>query len=256
MLNYVRAEIYKLLHRPYTFIALGVMLLLEGLLVSGFVFVNSGGGHSTFANNVLMVTTLGSIGFCTCLITGDIVFAGQYKNSTLKNEVSFGLSRTRVYLGKFLAQTVLSLAYMVIMVAFYVAACWLFLYQDPEADLKAMQIIGYFLAVGIPLWIGGQAVACMCQFLINGDMAASFVYVGIVFVLEGVLEIVRALSYRSALGAVLDAILPYLPWPMLDGAKAVVGDWVYLGQAWLVGAAWVVACTAVGLYGFQKKEIK
>ena len=31
MLNYIRAEAYKLLHRPYTYIALGVLLALEAL---------------------------------------------------------------------------------------------------------------------------------------------------------------------------------------------------------------------------------
>ena len=43
---------------------------------------------------------------------------------------------------------------------------------------------------------------------------------------------------------------------MLDTAKTVGGDPVYLGQAWLVGAFWVAACTAIGLYGFHRKEIK
>lgn len=255
MLNYIRAEVYKLLRRKYTYIALGVMLALEALLVWGFVFINSGGGHSTFANNVLIITMMGSIGFCTCLLTGDIVFAGQYKNSTLKNEVSFGLSRTRVYLGKFIVQTLLSLAYMVIMVMFYVVGCWMFLYQDPEMDWKAVQIIGYFLAVGLPLWVGGQAAACMCQFLINGDLAASFVYVGMIFVSNAFIEL-AGMIIQGGVGRTLLKICKYLPRPMLDAASSVVGDWGYLGMAWLVGAFWVAACTAIGLYGFYQKEIK
>lgn len=255
MLNYIRAEVYKLLRRKYTYIALGVMLALEALLVWGFVFINSNGGHSTFANNVLIITMMGGIGFCTCLLTGDIVFAGQYKNSTLKNEVSFGLSRTRVYLGKFIVQTLLSLAYMVIMVMFYVAGCWLFLFQDPEMDWKAVQIIGYFLAVGLPLWVGGQAAACMCQFLINGDLAASFVYVGMIFASNAFIEL-TGLIIQGGVGRTLLKIYEHLPSPMLETAKSVVGDPVFLGKAWIVGLFWVAACTAIGLYGFYRKEIK
>lgn len=256
MLNYIRAEIYKLLRRKYTYIALGVMLLLEALLVGGFVFTNAGGGHTGFWDGSLLVAGMGAVGFCACMITGDVVFAGQYKNATLKNEVSFGLSRTRIYLGKFIVQTLLSIVYMVVMIVFYVGSCWLFLYQDPESDLRALQIIGYFLAVGLPLWIGGQAVACMCQFLLNGEMAASFAYVGIVFVLDGVLDILSMMNYGSRMGEVLATVKVYLPRPMLDMAVSVVGDWTFLGEAWLVGLFWVAVCTAIGLSGFYKKEIK
>ena len=255
MLNYIRAEIYKLLRRKYTYIALGVMLLLEALLVGGFVFTNAGGGHTGFWDGFLLVAGMGAVGFCACMITGDVVFAGQYKNATLKNEVSFGLSRTRIYLGKFIVQTLLSIVYMVVMIVFYVGSCWLFLYQDPESDLRALQIIGYFLAVGLPLWIGGQAVACMCQFLLNGEMAASFAYVGIVFVLDGVLDILSMMNYGSRMGEVLATVKVYLPRPMLDMAVSVVGDWTFLGEAWLVGLFWVAVCTAIGLSGFYKNSI-
>ena len=95
----------------------------------------------------------------------------------------------------------------------------------------------------------------MCLFLVNGEMASSFFYVGIVFVLEAIFDVAGLLA-GGPVGDVLLTICRYFPRNMLDGAKAVVGDWMYLGKAWLVGAFWVVVCTAIGLYGFRKKEIK
>ena len=100
MLNYIRAEIYKLLHRPYTYITLGVMLVLEGLLVAGHAFHNAHSLATPFGGAIVLITDMGIIGFCMCMITGDVVFAGQYKNATLKNEVSFGLSRTQIYIDR------------------------------------------------------------------------------------------------------------------------------------------------------------
>lgn len=259
MLNYIRAEFYKLIRRKYTYIALGVFLLLEGLLVAGFAFHNAHSFATPFGGAVTLIVDMGAIGFCVCLLTADIVFAGQYKNSTLKNEVSFGLSRARIYLGKLIAQTLLSIVYLLVMMAFFLGLCAVCLPLEFSAGFysasEALTIVGYFLAVGFPLWVGGQAVACMCQFLINGDMASSFVYVGIVFVLDGILELM-ALLIRGGVGDILLKICSYLPRPMLEGAKAVVGDWGYLGKAWIVGAFWVVVCTALGLYGFNRKEIK
>lgn len=259
MLNYIQAEVYKAFHRKYAYIALGVLLLLEGLLAAGNAFHNSHGMTTYFGECIVIITEFGVIGFCVCLLTGDIVFAGQYKNSTLKNEVSFGLSRTRIYLGKLIAQTLLSLAYLAVMMAFFIGLCAVCLPMEGPAGFyssgDALIIVGYFLAAGIPLWIGGQAAMCMCLFLVNGEMTSSFLYVGIVFVLDTFLS-VTGLLVQGGLGNLLVKVSGYFPRPMLDTAKAVVGDPVYLGQAWLVGAFWVAACTAIGLYGFHRKEIK
>lgn len=260
MFNYIRAEIYKLLHRPYTYIALGVMLALEALYASMFAFHNAHSMATPFGGAIITIVEMGVIGFCTCLLTGDIVFAGQYKNSTLKNEVSFGLSRTQIYLGKFLAQTMLSIVYLVVMMAFFLGLCAVCLPMESEsaafyATSKALTIVGYFLSVGLPLWIGAQAALCMCLFLVNGEMASSFLYVGIVFVLETFIDLAGLLIQGPVGNALLKAV-PYFPVQMLNGAKSVVGDVSYLGRAWLVGAFWVIVCTAVGLYGFNRKEIK
>ena len=259
MFNYIRAEFYKLVRRKYTYIALAVFLVLEGLLVAGFAFHNAHSYATPFGGAITLVVEMGAVGFCVCLLTADIVFAGQYKNSTLKNEVSFGLSRTRIYLGKLIAQTLLSILYLVAMMGFFLGACAIVLPLESGAAFysasEALSIVGWFLAAGLPLWIGTQAAACMCQFLINGDMAASFVYVGIVFVLEPILQIAGALT-GGRVGDVLFKICAYLPGPLLDSAKSTVGDWSYMGQTWIVGLFWLTVCTAVGLYGFNRKEIK
>ena len=258
MFNYIRAECYKLLRRKYTYVALAVMLALETLFVSMFAFHNSHSFETPFSAAVIMIVELGSIGFCACLITGDIVFGGQYKNSTLKNEVSFGLSRTRIYLGKLIAQTLLSIMYMLIMVGFFVGACAVALPHGIggfPSDTDALIIVGYFLAVGLPLWIGGQAVACMCQFLFQGEMTSSFAYVGIIFVLNTVVEI-AGLLIEGNVGEFLLKSCSYFPLPMLGAANSLVGDWNYLGKACGVGLFWLVVSTAAGMYGFNRKEIK
>ncbi len=258
MLNYIRAEVYKLLHRPYTYIALGALVALEALFASMFAFHNAHSLVTPFGAAIVAIVEMGTIGFCICLLTGDMVFAGQYKNSTLKNEVSFGLSRTRIYLGKLIAQTLLSIAYLVVMMAFFIALCAVCLPMeagDFYTAAEGLTIVGWFLAAGLPLWIGGQAVLCMCLFLVNGEMASSFLYVGIVFVLETVIGLAGLLAGGPA-GDALLTLAAYFPRNMLEGAKEVVGNMTYMGQAWLVGAFWVAVSTAAGLYGFGKKEIK
>ena len=257
MLNYIRAEFYKVFRRKYTWITLAIVLALEALLVSGWVFTNFHGNNVDVYVGVTMVAVMLSMGFCATLITGDMVFAGQYKNSTLKNEVSFGLSRTRIYLGKLIVQTILSVLYCIVMVAFYVGLCWLTLYHDPVRDGVAMQIVGYCLAVAFPLWIGVQALTCACMFLVKSELGGAFISVGIFMLLPNIIQLAALFAGAGRpLGDALMAVYSHMPTVMADCAKELVGDWAYCGKAWIVGAVWFVVFTVIGLCGFRKKEIK
>ena len=259
MLNYIRAETYKVLRRPYTYITLAVMLVLEGIFAAGFAFHNSHSFATPFGGAIVSIVEMGIIGFCMCLLTGDMVFAGQYKNSTLKNEVSFGLSRTRIYLGKLLAQTLLSVLYLVVMMGFFIAASAVTLPHSMSIyfnDAFSLVIIGYYLACGIPLWIGAQAALCMCLFLINSDMVASFSYIFLVFMLDSTIQLAGMLMGSTPAARFLLDTYYYFPNPILGAAKGSVGSLAFLGRSWLVGAVWLAVCTAIGLYGFHRKEIK
>lgn len=155
MVNYIRAEFYKVFRRRYTWITLVVLLALEALMVAGWMFTNSHGNHVDFYTGAGMLCVMLALGFYATLLTCDMVFADQYKNGTMKNEVSFGIPRTRIYLGKFLVSLAVSLLFMAVMAAFYLGLCYLALFHDPEADAVAMQMVGYCLLTALPLWVGG-----------------------------------------------------------------------------------------------------
>lgn len=271
MLNYIRAEIYKLLRRKYTYITLGVLLALEGLFAATFMFHNAHSSPSYFGEAVIYLVMLaGGIGFCISMMNGDMVFAAQYKHATLKNEVSFGLSRTRIYLGKLITLALLAMSYLVVMAAFFLGLCALALPHGTDTvltipdvvipaglagDAGALRILGWFLAAALPLWLGGLGVVCMFLFLVPSDLAVGCASLGVNLTLATIVE-VAGLLIRGPVGSMLVRISQYFPWPMLDRAPALVGNWAYLGQAWLVGAFWLALSTAIGLYGFHRKEIK
>ena len=259
MVNYLRAEFYKVFRRRYVWVTLAIVLALEGLLVSGFVFLNAHGGYEDFCTGAFVVVMTLSLGFYATLLTGDMVFAGQYKHSTLKNEVSFGLSRARIYLGKLIAQTVLSVLFCAVMLIFYLGLCWLLLYHDPETDAAILRQLGYCLAVSFPLWIGVQAMVCAMLFLIRSEVGGAFAAVGVIAVLPYGLYFVSVIVggvHGSPLGDALMAAYRHMPAIMVSQARDLVGDWAWCGRAWIVGAVWCAAFTALGLLGFRKKEIQ
>lgn len=261
MLNYIRAEFYKVFHRKYVWITLTVVLGLETLLVLGFVSLNAHGGYEDFYTGAVIVDMMLAfgLGFYATLLTGDMVFAGQYKYSTLKNEVSFGFSRARIYLGKLITQTVLSVLFCAVMLVFYLGLCWLLLYHDPETDAAILKQLGYCLAVSFPLWIGVQAMVCAMMFLIRSEMGSAFAAVGIIAVLPYAVyftAIIVGGAGGGLLSGVLMAAYDHMPTIMVSCAGDLAGDWAWCGKAWVVGAAWFAAFTAIGLCGFRKKEIK
>ena len=80
MVNYIRAEFYKVFRRRYTWITLVVLLALEALMVAGWMFTNSHGNHVDFYTGAGMLCVMLALGFYATLLTCDMVFADQYKN--------------------------------------------------------------------------------------------------------------------------------------------------------------------------------
>ena len=124
MRNYLAAECYKVFRRKYLYLTLLVVLALEGLMLWGFWFTWSNGNtQMDFYSAVIMIPMMLSIGLYATILTGDMVFSEQYKHNTLKNEVSYGLSRVRIYLGKLAVATPVALLAAGAMVAPYMAGC-------------------------------------------------------------------------------------------------------------------------------------
>ena len=120
MRNYLAAECFKTFRRKYFYIILAVCLGLEAVLLWGYWTTwKWGNSNVDFYSTAIMVPFMLSIGLYATIVTGDIVFSEQYKNNTLKNEVSYGLSRGRIYLGKLLVSTGIAVLAAVVIGIFY-----------------------------------------------------------------------------------------------------------------------------------------
>ena len=126
MRNYLAAECYKTFRRKYFYIALAVCLGLELVLLWCYWLTMSWGNTGvSFATTAVLVPLILSVGLYAPLITGDIVFSDQYKNNTLKNEVSYGVPRARIYLGKLAVTALASVIAALVMLGLYLGGCWL-----------------------------------------------------------------------------------------------------------------------------------
>lgn len=250
MLRYLRAEVYKAARRKYPYGFLLAMFLCEGLLVAGWAFTNANGNDVGFSTGAGTLAMLLQVGLYSTLLIGDIVFSEQYKFSTLKNEVSYGIPRSRIYLGKLAVECLTALVLCTLVIGFYLGLCWVFLPHDPAADAQTLRAVGYCLLVSLPLWLGALGLVNLLFFQIKNSTVASFAVVGIFLGAAPLLQLLGALVHP-----VFTALYSVMLTPPMDLAPRMVGDMALLGRAWAIGAGWFAACTLIGLVLFRDKEI-
>lgn len=257
MLNYLRAEFYKVFHRKYPYVCMLLLLACAAAMVAGWTYTNSNGNTVDFYTGGSTAVLMLSLGLYIVVLIGDMVFSDQYKHNTLKNEVSYGIPRTRIYLGKLLVEAVIGVVMAVLLVGFYELLCCLFLLpSEPEQTRIAWLIIGYCLLNALPQWLGVLAMTNLCYFLIRSNVAASFAVVGILAVPQMVISLLKAFtSFNEEAYYVFSLLESRLPQVIVENAPSVVGDWSYLAQSWILGVVWIAVSTAIGLAVFRKKEI-
>lgn len=254
MLNYVRAELYKVTHRPYSYLFLIVVVGLELLLIGGVALANVGTTfiHAYSADMLMTMLPLLSTGLYLTLIVGDMVFSDQYKHGTLKNEISFGISRSRVYLGKLMTEAIVGVILVPIVVGIYLALSLVLLPGDEDTGMM-LRLLGNALAGAIPLYLGALGVTHLFFSNIKSSMLASLLPVFLLAAGGPAMDLAANFA-PGALGAVAKVIYPVLLTTPFDKLSGDLG-WPFLLNAWAIGLTWLIVTTLLGLTLFHKKEI-
>lgn len=245
MVKYLNAELFKVRHRVYLF---GFLAVVLGGISAMFMMLKANSGPGTTAESVLWVLPLAlSVGLYLVVAISDMVFSDQYKYNTLKNEVSYGLPRFRIYFGKLIATAIMCVALCAVILAYYFSLS-VALFPQEGTLLEMMKLLGQMLLQALPLWLGGLGLYQALLFLVRGSTAATVIYVLVVGALDSVLKLLGMLM--PALAETIQKILTCL----LQTNFAVAGS-IDLPHAWLVGMVWLAVATLVGAVVFQKREI-
>lgn len=267
MLRSIHAECYKVFHRLYFQVSALLCALFAGGMVFCLYLIKTEAGGETIITMPFAVAALlfGMVmGVYLVIIGVDMVFSDQYKFNTLKNEVSFGVGRSRIYLSRWAAALlVMALLYLILVAVYSLASLILLGLPTPEEAqamygvgvgrcvLNSFRTLGLYTLAALPLWLGGMSLALACYFLISNSTMAAFGYMGILVALPAILD---------KLGAYVNPFFTQLHhltliYHMNELALGEL-DWTKTGVCWLVGLGWTVLSTAAGLVLFGRKEIK
>ena len=252
MLRSIRAEWYKAVRRPYfPILFLTCTLLTVGAVYCLYLIKTQSPGITPIG-----LSPLGMVmGLWLVAIGGDLVFSEQYKHHTLKNEVSFGIPRARIYLSRWAAVFLVMLLLYAVLVAVYTLSALLLLGldRDPSGLTSGggFLLLGYLSLAALPIWAGGLSLIMAIYFLIASANMAAICYVALVLALPPLLDTLGKhispffqLLHHLTLSYQLDLLL-----------NVQILDWALIGRCWLVGLGWTAAATALGLFCFSRREL-
>ena len=247
MLNYIKAELWKALHHRITWgmtIFLVLCTALFGFLMNSATYAELVGGVS-----VTMLTGMLVVPLLVQVMDGN-------KRATLKNEISFGLSRGRIYGGKLLAGLLLGMALCIILVAGLLVVCFPLLPHDNlEQELVSLGVLAFCLMGALPIWCGMLALCHAMAVAFPGTAVWMTAYYLVFFVGQPILAALSSLFTGGRISPLLQAILmPYtlLMPPYLSGWLT----WKYQLWCWGIGLGWGIVSTAVGALWFSRQDIR
>lgn len=250
MLDYLNAEFYKVTHRRGYLLGMLGFLFGGGALLLFLLRFATGEAQNTVEVAVGILMMALSVGIYLALMVCDLVFSDQYKLNTLKNEMSYGIPRGRVYLGKLAAAIVTAVVICLLMVAFYLVLALLFFPMEGKlTDL--LSALGKALAGVLPIWLGALGLGLMLLFATKGSTIATVIFVLLMGPLDSVLQLLE--MFVPKLFEVIEAIRPWLLGNGLNGL--IMEGTLKLSYTWPLGMAWLLATTAIGFIAFQKREI-
>lgn len=256
MLNYIFAELYKLRRKKSLFIGMAVLLALESLAFTPAFWLDD-----TPMADVLLVflDSLLPLGVFLAPVFAVLAFDNQDGHGTLKNEVVFGIPRSRAYLGKLLAGMLAGTLAAAAVVGWYLLLCALRV-GPSLADVPWGQMIIDVSSAWLT-WLAASSFAMFLLFFLRsttGAMILAYLLTSIGFPVammgagEGAAPWVK-------LAVELFYAAPYqrfwLWWATKSGQTPPI-HWAPLWHAMVVCALWVGGFTALGLACFHRREIK
>lgn len=253
MKHYLTAEWGRAVARPYFRAFLLVLLALAAGLPLLWRFGLGDMFQGSFGDSLSLLTPFFTVGLYLAVVVADEVFSDQYKNDTLKNEVSFGLPRRRIYLGKLVTAAGAGLLAAFLALLTYTALCRLLIPME-AGDWPAIQTFLFRLLGALPLWLGALALTMAAMFTFAHTLPMLAVVFGCLMVLGPTLRGMARLG-SGPLAAGADLLWRLTLSAPMDAGAAALWDPAWLGWCWGVGLLWAAGSTLTGLLLFARRDI-
>ncbi|MFR4561549.1 MAG: ABC transporter permease [Flavonifractor plautii] len=238
MKHYLTAEWGRAVARPYFRAFLLVLLALAAGLPLLWRFGLGDMFQGSFGDSLSLLTPFFTVGLYLAVVVADEVFSDQYKNDTLKNEVSFGLPRRRIYLGKLVTAAGIGLLLAFLTLLVYAVLCRVLL-PGAVGDWVQIQTFLFRLLGALPLWMGALSLTVAAMFNLAHTIPMMVVVLGCLGGLSSVLRMVMrtGVDWLARGAEMLYHLLLTAP---MDVMEVPLWSPAWLGWTWGVGPLWTL----------------
>ena len=200
MIYYIKSQLSKALKRKYTryyFFGIVAVCLLANFAMSAFRNLLYGMNDGTYGYNLIMFAKgFFWVPYYTCIFISDIVFGENYPDPRIRDKSTIGLSRTNIYLGKFITEFIMLVIYALIALIAFLVITPVFQVHDGTIDLSVMVDFAQSVLVAFPLFVVGISVGNMFFFSTKTKKKAYILYGACVIVLPRLIMLLATDSFR------------------------------------------------------------
>lgn len=259
MINYIRSEVYRnLRHKGNYLFILAAMAFVVFLNIVLWIFVKNDTSFPYATTKYAFSSLYCNLRFIMimCVAVVSIIFAQEYKNQTLKNTVSFGISRASIYFGKLIISIIFSFIAAICVIATFIISAYILL---ENSGIEYLATLINSIVAGIPLILFSLVVAHSFYFITEKEMNVVGFWVGIVIVIPILLAMIGRKSEVSR------TIASYMPWNIVgditfnEATNTLVLGWTTpeaIVKSIVVGVVGCVMFYIIGLEIFKRKEVK
>lgn len=241
-------QVFKQKRTLITAIIIVALCLLANCAVMAFTLIYGSDRDGVMGSNVLSFATwVFVIPYYACVFFAEQVF-GTYPNPLIKDKVTKNMSRTQIYLGKFVSAIVLAMIYMVIAFVFMIITTRIF-----HSDISSYDISQFIenMGIAIPLWIAGVSIGMMYLFLFDKKKHAFIAYFVTTLIIPRAIMFFAAEPFSVSLLIRIRTILinqsfGHIPYPADPNRNVpfIICE----------GIVYIIISSIIGIIAFNKKQ--
>lgn len=249
---YIADEVSTAIKRKGTYVYIGgvaVLCILANLAMIAFRTIYGMNDGSYAYNLILFAEWVFVIPYYSTVLIADIIFGKEYPNPHIKTKVTIGLNRIQLYIGKLLAEIILSAIFVVIAIVLFLGITVLF---SSDGTIGWWTILDFCqkVAIAVPLWIAGVSIANACFFIYPNKKKAFGVFFLVVLLIP---RIVMFLSTEQIHIGVFVWIKQYL---LITPRFGELQYFYTLNLPLIIGlgVVYTIISSVIGIIAFKKKE--
>ena len=242
MLKLIKADLYKSFHRMYLYIFTCVMCAFA-ILYNVIVASANAPLEAAFGSVVIFL----AFPLFLVVMFVDIVTAEENKEHTMKNTISFGISRSKLFIAKNISTVLVAAAVAAVTLAVFFGSGFLLLVPGKGYTPAFMSDLLLRISIALLLYVAAITLGTLLAIVIKRNAMFTFAYFGILVVPSLLLKLLSLVNpiFGNARNALLYSQAQILA--QATPAEMLMAVWIALAH--------IVVFVVLGLILFNRQEI-